>query len=835
MEWQSVLAGPMVRRVDARGAAVWIALDIPCVVTLRIFRGLRMAGGSAGLVVEASALTRRFGEHLNIAVVHAITQLDPGTIYSYDLQFAPLGTDPSADLASLDLLKDRSGPQRHLALGYLEGSLPSFVTQPAEFTDLKLLHGSCRRPGLLQHDALSWVDRFIAVDRASATLRPHQLLLSGDQIYADDVMPPLLSIITPKMNELLGRLRDDSEDLVPREHLPVAGADWPADLLRFPDGRRRELVLDEARFTTTDGDSHLLSFAEFVGHHLFVWSNAPWPETLPTAESYIGPPLGPAGGRPKFVASWMDLEGKAGEDRRAAQTRRHPDRLAILERIRGTLPEVRRAMANIATYMVFDDHEITDDWNINAVWVHRVLGSPLGRAAIRNGLMAYAICQAWGNDPEAFESGPNREFLDATEAAFPPPAAPEAAGRYPVAEAAKRIDSLAGLAPGEGPSKVRWHYSVDGPKHRLVVLDNRTRRGFATSVSPPQNITPIGLRDQLPEGPLPAGHEAIIVVSSLCVLGVPVFDELFGSLVFRIKDAIHGVSDAAKDVPEPLTTPGLDPDAVESWSYAPQALEALLARLAPYRRVVVLSGDVHFGATVEMSYWDRSTHDLPAPIATMRVAQFIASGFVNRFKRNIVALNRAIALSERILRAKIGAERIGFDSPDPSPVEVPSSTSPPRALRRRLRETPLLLPTEGWPEGTRLRSDRPFDWAWRMTPTSDLRADAERPALGRDATLPNDGDVTQDVEGYRSVLTRQRRQLDRSYHTRQILWANNIGRVGFRRDGDTLVATQELWAVHPRATPDNVPEPYTVHEVRLDPDPAELPPTIPPARQGGLP
>ena len=30
------------------------------------------------------------------------------------------------------------------------------------------------------------------------------------------------------------------------------------------------------------------------------------------------------------------------------------------------LPFVRRALANVATYMIFDDHEVTDDWFLNA-------------------------------------------------------------------------------------------------------------------------------------------------------------------------------------------------------------------------------------------------------------------------------------------------------------------------------------------------------------------------------------------------------------------------------------------------------------------------------------
>ena len=73
-----------------------------------------------------------------------------------------------------------------------------------------------------------------------------------------------------------------------------------------------------------------------------------------------------------------------------------------LEQFRSTLPAVRRALANTATYMICDDHEITDDWYFNLAWCERVLQKPLGRAIIRNGLSAYAVFQAWGNTPEQF-------------------------------------------------------------------------------------------------------------------------------------------------------------------------------------------------------------------------------------------------------------------------------------------------------------------------------------------------------------------------------------------------------------------------------------------------
>lgn len=59
-------------------------------------------------------------------------------------------------------------------------------------------------------------------------------------------------------------------------------------------------------------------------------------------------------------------------------------------------------LANCATYMIFDDHEVTDDWFLNASWMNRVRASPFGRNGVRNGVIAYVAFQGWGNHPARF-------------------------------------------------------------------------------------------------------------------------------------------------------------------------------------------------------------------------------------------------------------------------------------------------------------------------------------------------------------------------------------------------------------------------------------------------
>ena len=47
---------------------------------------------------------------------------------------------------------------------------------------------------------------------------------------------------------------------------------------------------------------------------------------------------------------------------------------------------VRRVLANIVSYMAFDDHEITDDWNVNEDWRSTVVKFSAGRRFFANDL-----------------------------------------------------------------------------------------------------------------------------------------------------------------------------------------------------------------------------------------------------------------------------------------------------------------------------------------------------------------------------------------------------------------------------------------------------------------
>ena len=57
---------------------------------------------------------------------------------------------------------------------------------------------------------------------------------------------------------------------------------------------------------------------------------------------------------------------------------------------------VRQALAVIPTYMIFDDHEIANNWNISPTWRAAAIQKGLEQALV-DGLVAYWVYQGWGN------------------------------------------------------------------------------------------------------------------------------------------------------------------------------------------------------------------------------------------------------------------------------------------------------------------------------------------------------------------------------------------------------------------------------------------------------
>jgi hypothetical protein len=376
---------------------------------------------------------------------------------------------------------------------------------------------------------------------------------------------------------------------------------------------------------------------------------------------------------------------------------------------------------------------------------------------------------------------------------------------------------------------------VPGPKHLAVALDNRTRRSFLSRLGPPGNVE--GSLDpdddtaqtaQIPAGPFTDGKEVLLVIAPLQVLGPPVLDELVAPAAFRAFD----VKDYALKVDPRLPfgsrgMAGTNPDAIEAWAFDPITLEALLKRLAPYGRAVLMSGDVHYSAGTVMSYFTRGKAD-PA-----RFVQFSSSGFKNVMPSYITVVDRSIAIAHKIVRANIGAERLGWLERPSTPIVLPSNPSEaaiPRALRAKLKQEPTLLPTYGWPQGTTIDPAQRPDWSWRVEPIFDLRPDAERPeairplelsdAAGVEAALA-ETDAPDAISAYQSLAARHQHSFENLRNSRQMLFRSNFGVVRFGRRADgVLEAIHEIYTAARKPTDAGTeplqPELFVLHVAALE-------------------
>ena len=168
----------------------------------------------------------------------------------------------------------------------------------------------------------------------------------------------------------------------------------------------------------------------------------------------------------------------------------------------------------------------------------------------------------------------------------------------------------------------------------------------------------------------------------------------------------------------------------ESWAYEPGTYEALLASLARYESVVLLSGDIHAGFTAYADYWSAPNGE---PVRTARIVQLVSSGLTKDWGEYGPAFI-GHTLSHEIFESATTptqphAERVGWGTPlKQVPVEpptigdivtVPDGSVAHPTYRARLQMRAPVVPTHGWPAGTTEARDP--NWAWRAFMVRDER------------------------------------------------------------------------------------------------------------------
>jgi hypothetical protein len=109
--------------------------------------------------------------------------------------------------------------------------------------------------------------------------------------------------------------------------------------------------------------------------------------------------------------------------------------------------------------MIFDDHDVIDDWNISGVWAEKQRAQPWWRERLLGAYMSYWIYQHIGNlSPRELREEPILAEVRAHDGD-----AEEVLRRY----AAKAADEVAAT---------RWSFHRDFGRTRLIVLDSRAGR-----------------------------------------------------------------------------------------------------------------------------------------------------------------------------------------------------------------------------------------------------------------------------------------------------------------------------------------------------------------------
>ncbi|MCV2488942.1 alkaline phosphatase family protein [Geodermatophilus sp. YIM 151500] len=125
-------------------------------------------------------------------------------------------------------------------------------------------------------------------------------------------------------------------------------------------------------------------------------------------------------------------------------------------------PQVRWLLSTIPSSMIFDDHEMIDDWNTSAAWRQKMLGKEWWSDRILGGLISYWVYQHLGNlSPD--ELAQNKTW----QAVLGLPEDDD--------DAEPLLRDMAERADAE-PTTVRWSFVRHWGPTRLIMIDSRAGR-----------------------------------------------------------------------------------------------------------------------------------------------------------------------------------------------------------------------------------------------------------------------------------------------------------------------------------------------------------------------
>ena len=253
--------------------------------------------------------------------------------------------------------------------------------------------------------------------------------------------------------------------------------------------------------------------------------------------------------------------------------------------------------------MIFDDHEVTDDWYLSQSWRSRVLTAPFGRAdrpqRLRRlhgvpGLGQRPVgVHPHGAEPEAEERGAARHARR---------------GRRPTAPfgAAHDREARAAARPHEAGDRPRGRASTTRCPGRATwcACSTPARAAPTGGGSGPPKLLGNSLDAQLPAGPLTDGRELLVVISPVPILMPHAIEALVQPLAAGIIDFMSNAKRKAEADHDGPPVSGPERFDVEGWGGDEETFDAHRAAGSPPTRAAsMLSGDVHFASGIALDFW----------------------------------------------------------------------------------------------------------------------------------------------------------------------------------------------------------------------------------------
>lgn len=269
-------------------------------------------------------------------------------------------------------------------------------------------------------------------------------------------------------------------------------------------------------------------------------------------------------------------------------------------------PEIRWLLSTVPSCMIFDDHDVIDDWNTSAAWVADMRDTPWWRERLLSGLMSYWVYQHLGNlSPAELADDPLysavRDAPDGTD----------------------ELRAFASRADAD-PASVRWSYRRDFGRVRLLMVDSRAARVLDEQH---RAMLDPGEADWLRTEALTdrASYDHLLIGTSLpwllphLVHDAEAWDAALsrgerGARWARFGEKLRRAAD------------------LEHWAAFPESFEQLADLIAEVgtgdgapASVLVLSGDVHHAYVAEPKWRDRQGTSGPAGPPDSRILQLTCS------------------------------------------------------------------------------------------------------------------------------------------------------------------------------------------------------------------